>query len=325
MMTPTSADAPRSSPSGFLASRVPEYQQRIEAVLARALDIEGGATARLLEAMRYSTLAGGKRVRPVLVYATGEALGAPLERLDAAAAAVELIHVYSLVHDDLPAMDDDDLRRGRATCHRAFDEATAILTGDALQARAFEVLAQAPSFISADARIEMLRVLADGIGTRGMAGGQAIDLAAVKQGLTESALECMHRQKTGALIRASVELGAISAGLVDAAERAALREFGAEIGLAFQIQDDILDVEGNTDALGKRAGADAARVKPTYPSVLGLEAARSQAGRATRPRDCCTWRLGRALRESARVRPIPRGTRQLTAKASCPFNWRVNS
>jgi geranylgeranyl pyrophosphate synthase len=263
MMTPTSADAPRSSPPGFLASRVPEYQQRIEGVLARALDIEGGATPRLLEAMRYSTLAGGKRVRPVLVYATGEALGAPLERLDAAAAAVELIHVYSLVHDDLPAMDDDDLRRGRATCHRAFDEATAILTGDALQARAFEVLAQAPSSISADARIEMLRVLADGIGTRGMAGGQAIDLAAVKQGLTESALECMHRQKTGALIRASVELGAISAGLVDAAERAALREFGAEIGLAFQIQDDILDVEGNTDALGKRAGADAARVKPT--------------------------------------------------------------
>jgi len=162
MMTPTSADAPRSSPPGFLASRVPEYQQRIEGVLARALDIEGGATPRLLEAMRYSTLAGGKRVRPVLVYATGEALGAPLERLDAAAAAVELIHVYSLVHDDLPAMDDDDLRRGRATCHRAFDEATAILTGDALQARAFEVLAQAPSSISADARIEMLRVLADG-------------------------------------------------------------------------------------------------------------------------------------------------------------------
>jgi len=277
MMTPTSADAPRSSPSGFLASRVPEYQQRIEGALARALDIEGGATQRLLDAMRYSTLAGGKRVRPVLVYATGEALGAPLERLDAAAAAVELIHVYSLVHDDLPAMDDDDLRRGRPTCHRAFDEATAILTGDALQARAFEVLAQAPATISADARIEMLRVLADGIGTRGMAGGQAIDLAAVKQGLTKSALERMHRQKTGALIQASVELGAISAGLVDAAQRAALAEFGAEIGLAFQIQDDILDVEGNTDALGKRAGADAARVKPTYPSVLGLEAARSEA------------------------------------------------
>jgi len=276
-MTPTSADAARSNPPGFLASRVPEYQQRIEGVLARALEIDGGATPRLLEAMRYSTLAGGKRVRPVLVYATGEALGAPLERLDAAAAAVELIHVYSLVHDDLPAMDDDDLRRGRPTCHRAFDEATAILTGDALQARAFEVLALAPSTIAANARIEMLRVLADAIGTRGMAGGQAIDLAAVKQTLTESALERMHRHKTGALIQASVELGAISAGLVDAAEHAALAEFGAEIGLAFQIQDDILDVEGNTDILGKRAGADAERVKPTYPSVLGLDASRSQA------------------------------------------------
>jgi geranylgeranyl pyrophosphate synthase len=276
-MTKTSAEALRSAKSGFLTTRVPQYQQRIEGVLSRALQIEGGATERLLDAMRYSTLAGGKRVRPVLVYATGESLGASLETLDAAAAAVELIHVYSLVHDDLPAMDNDDLRRGRPTCHKAFDEATAILTGDALQARAFEVLAQAPASISATARIEMLRVLADGIGTRGMAGGQAIDLAAVKQSLTENALERMHRQKTGALIQASVLLGAISAELEDARERAALAEFGAEIGLAFQIQDDILDVEGNTDALGKRAGADAERVKPTYPSVLGLETARVQA------------------------------------------------
>jgi len=271
------AEAARPAPADFLTTRVPLYQQRIEAVLTRALDIEDGATQRLLEAMRYSTLAGGKRVRPVLVYATGEALGTPLEILDSAAAAVELIHVYSLVHDDLPAMDDDDLRRGRPTCHRAFDEATAILTGDALQARAFEVLAQAPAVIPAAARIDMLRVLADAIGTRGMAGGQAIDLAAVKQTLNEAALERMHRQKTGALIQASVLLGALSAGLADAAERAALAEFGAEIGLAFQIQDDILDVEGNTSTLGKRAGADANLDKPTYPSVLGLEAARGQA------------------------------------------------
>jgi farnesyl diphosphate synthase/geranylgeranyl diphosphate synthase type II len=271
------AEAARPAPSEFLISRVPEYQRRIEAVLARALEIDGGATQRLLEAMRYSTLAGGKRVRPVLVYATGEALGAPLELLDSAAAAVELIHVYSLVHDDLPAMDDDDLRRGRPTCHRAFDEATAILTGDALQARAFEVLAQAPASIAAEARIDMLRVLADAIGTRGMAGGQAIDLAAVKQTLDEAALERMHRQKTGALIQASVLLGALSAGLTQGPERAALAEFGAEIGLAFQIQDDILDVEGNTGTLGKRAGADADLAKPTYPSVLGLEAARRQA------------------------------------------------
>ena len=275
-MTP-GAEVSRVTPRSFLADRVPHYQHRVESVLARALEIDGAATPRLLEAMRYSTLAGGKRVRPVLVYATGEALGAPLELLDAAAAAVELIHVYSLVHDDLPAMDNDDLRRGRPTCHRAFDEATAILVGDALQARAFEVLAQAPTSISANARIEMLRVLADAIGTRGMAGGQAIDLEAVKQVLGKSELERMHRLKTGALIQASVLLGAISAGLEDTAERAALTEFGAEIGLAFQIQDDILDVEGTTTALGKRAGADADRVKPTYPSVHGLAESRERA------------------------------------------------
>jgi geranylgeranyl pyrophosphate synthase len=273
----TRADAAPPALADFLTCRVPLYQQRIEAVLARALEIEGGATARLLDAMRYSTLAGGKRVRPILVYATGEAHGAALESLDSAAAAVELIHVYSLVHDDLPAMDNDDLRRGRPTCHRAFDEATAILTGDALQARAFEVLALAPSTIPASARIDMLRVLADSIGTRGMAGGQAIDLAAVKQTLSEQSLERMHRQKTGALIQASVLLGALSAGVTDVTERAALAEFGAEIGLAFQIQDDILDIEGNTSTLGKRAGADAGLAKPTYPSVLGLEAARMQA------------------------------------------------
>ena len=261
----------------FLTDRVPLYQQRIEGVLAHALEIGGAATPRLLEAMRYSTLAGGKRVRPILVYATGEALGASLEVLDAAAAAVELIHVYSLVHDDLPAMDNDDLRRGRPTCHRAFDEATAILVGDALQARAFEVLANGPASIPASARIEMLRVLADAIGTRGMAGGQAIDLEAVKQLLGKPELERMHRQKTGALIQASVLLGAISAGSQDIPERAALAEFGAEIGLAFQIQDDILDVEGTTTALGKRAGADADRIKPTYPSVLGLRESREEA------------------------------------------------
>jgi geranylgeranyl pyrophosphate synthase len=268
---------PLSAPRNFLEDRVPEYQARIEEVLARALEIERGATPRLMEAMRYSTLGGGKRIRPVLVYAAGEALGATLDTLDSAAAAVELIHVYSLVHDDLPAMDNDDLRRGRPTCHRAFDEATAILVGDALQARAFEVLANAPAKIPAAARIEMLRVLADAIGTRGMAGGQAIDLEAVRRVLDEPALERMHRQKTGALIQASVLLGAISAGIANAAERAALAEFGAEIGLAFQIQDDILDVEGTTTSLGKRAGADAERVKPTYPSVLGLDDARRHA------------------------------------------------
>jgi geranylgeranyl pyrophosphate synthase len=278
----TSQDAEAASPAArqFLEVRVPLFQARIERVLERALDIADGATPRLLDAMRYSTLAGGKRVRPVLVYATGEALGTPLELLDAPAAAVELIHVYSLVHDDLPAMDNDDLRRGRPTCHRAFDEATAILTGDALQARAFDMLVHASAQIPAAARIEMLRVLADAIGTRGMAGGQAIDLEAVRQKLDEPALERMHRQKTGALIQASVLLGAIAGGGpggVPDAERAALGQYGAEIGLAFQIQDDILDIEGTTTILGKRAGADAVAVKPTYPSVLGLERARAQA------------------------------------------------
>jgi geranylgeranyl diphosphate synthase type II len=273
----TTSAEPLSAPRNFLEDRVPEYQARVEGVLARALEVGHGATPRLIEAMRYSTLGGGKRIRPVLVYAAGEALGATLDTLDAAAAAVELIHVYSLVHDDLPAMDNDDLRRGRPTCHRAFDEATAILVGDALQARAFEVLANAPAKIPAAARIEMLRVLADAIGTRGMAGGQAIDLEAVRRALDEPALERMHRQKTGALIQASVLLGAISAGIANAAERAALAEFGAEIGLAFQIQDDILDVEGTTTSLGKRPGADADRVKPTYPSVLGLDNARQHA------------------------------------------------
>jgi len=276
-LTMPGVELAHSASTSFLTDRVPLYQQRIEDVLAHALEIGGAATPRLLEAMRYSTLAGGKRVRPILVYATGEALGASLEVLDAAAAAVELIHVYSLVHDDLPAMDNDDLRRGRPTCHRAFDEATAILVGDALQARAFEVLANGPASIPASARIEMLRVLADAIGTRGMAGGQAIDLEAVKQLLGKPELERMHRQKTGALIQASVLLGAISAGSQDIPERAALAEFGAEIGLAFQIQDDILDVEGTTTALGKRAGADADRIKPTYPSVLGLQESREEA------------------------------------------------
>jgi geranylgeranyl diphosphate synthase type II len=276
-MTKTNAESSRLASPSFLADRVPVYQKRIEVVLADALEIDGGATARLIEAARYSTLGGGKRVRPVLVYATGEALGATLELMDSPAAAVELIHVYSLVHDDLPAMDNDDLRRGRPTCHRAFDEATAILVGDALQARAFEVLAQSSTSIAAEDRIEMLRVLADAIGTRGMAGGQAIDLESVKRNLDQPALERMHRQKTGALIQASVLLGAIASGSANVAQRAALAEFGAEIGLAFQIQDDILDVEGTTNALGKRAGADADRVKPTYPSVLGLEKSRAQA------------------------------------------------
>jgi len=271
---PLSGDGPAAA---AFAARVAECRARIERVLERTLMLPDPGTARLREAMRYSVLGAGKRLRPTLVYLTGEALGAPLERLDDPAAAVELIHVYSLVHDDLPAMDDDDLRRGRPTCHRAYDEATAILVGDALQALAFAVLANDPGDGSAPLRLEMIRVLARATGTSGMAGGQAVDLAAVGQSLTVGAVEDMHRRKTGALIQASVMLGALAAGVSGGTELAALERFGGEIGLAFQIQDDILDVEGDPRVLGKSTGADAAHAKPTYPSTVGIETARTRA------------------------------------------------
>jgi geranylgeranyl pyrophosphate synthase len=247
--------------------------------------------------MRYSTLGGGKRLRPALVYLTGQSLGAELADLDAAAAAVELIHVYSLVHDDLPAMDDDDLRRGRPTCHRAFDEATAILVGDALQALAFSVLADhSMGNVAPPVRLSMIRTLARAAGTAGMAGGQAVDLAAVGQVLTVDAVENMHRRKTGALIEGSVLLGAIGAGISSGPEFQALEQFGADIGLAFQIQDDILDVEGDSAVLGKTTGADAALSKPTYPSTVGLPAARDRA---------------RGLRDRAIASLAPLGTRSV--------------
>ena len=259
-------------------ARIESYRTRIEGVLERCLLLPDPGTPRLREAMRYSTLGGGKRLRPALVYLTGESLGAPLTDLDAPAAAVELIHVYSLVHDDLPAMDDDDLRRGRPTCHRAYDEATAILVGDALQALAFAVLADdSLGHVSSNVRLSMIRTLAHAAGTAGMAGGQAVDLAAVGEVLSVEAVENMHRRKTGALIEGSVLLGAIGAGITSGAEFKALQRFGADIGLAFQIQDDILDVEGDTAVLGKQTGADAAHAKPTYPSTVGLPAARERA------------------------------------------------
>lgn len=261
-----------------LPARIDSYRARIEQVLDRCLDLPDAGTLRLREAMRYSTLGGGKRLRPALVYLTGESLGAALTDLDAPAAAVELIHVYSLVHDDLPAMDDDDLRRGRPTCHRAYDEATAILVGDALQALAFSVLADdALGKMSPATRLSMIRTLAQAAGTAGMAGGQAVDLAAVGQRLSLEAVENMHRRKTGALIKGSVLLGAIGAGIDRGPDFQALELFGDEIGLAFQIQDDILDVEGDAAVLGKTTGADAALSKPTYPSTVGLPAARDRA------------------------------------------------
>ena len=260
------------------AARAAAYRARIEGVLDRALAVQDRGTARLREAMRYSTLGGGKRLRPTLVYLTGESLGAPLAALDAPAAAVELIHVYSLVHDDLPAMDDDDLRRGRPSCHRAYDEGTAVLVGDALQALAFAVLAkEALPQVAPAAQLQMIRVLARATGTAGMAGGQAIDLAAVGRTLTLAQIEDMHRRKTGALIECSVLLGALAAGVTAGAEFAAVERFGADIGLAFQIRDDLLDVQGDPAHLGKATGADAAHAKPTYPSIAGLPAARARA------------------------------------------------
>ncbi len=249
------------------------WTERSERVLADCLPAETEPPFRLHSAMRYATLGGGKRLRPCLVYATGSALGAAPNQLDAAAAAVELIHAYSLVHDDLPSMDDDTLRRGRPTVHIAYDEATAVLAGDALQALAFGVLARAP--LPPDRVVAMLRTLGDASGAAGMAGGQALDLDAVGQRLDEAELIEMHRRKTGALIRASVRLGGLAAAAAPEV-LARLDEYAAALGLAFQIRDDILDVEGDEEELGKTARKDAEREKPTYASVLGLDEARER-------------------------------------------------
>ncbi|MBX3696798.1 MAG: (2E,6E)-farnesyl diphosphate synthase [Dokdonella sp.] len=249
------------------------FAAHADTALARALPAVQQPPVELHRAMHYAVMGGGKRMRPLLVYATGSAFGAPLERLDACAVAVEIIHAYSLVHDDLPAMDDDDLRRGRPTCHIEFGEAMAILAGDALQALAFEVLANdSIAGIDARTRLEMLRVLGHACGSQGMAGGQALDLAAVGKILRVHDLERMHVHKTGALIRASVRLGALAAGCSDPSMLAALERYGHCIGLAFQIRDDILDVEGEVDRIGKTLGKDAAQSKPTYPAILGLHA-----------------------------------------------------
>lgn len=258
------------------ATFLAQYQDRVDTALHRWLPAAELNPAQLHQAMRYATLTGGKRVRPVLVYAAGSALGADLPCLDGAACAVELIHAYSLVHDDLPAMDDDELRRGKPTCHIAFGEATAILAGDALQALAFYILAHDPdSGVSAEARLKMIETLAIAAGSRGMVGGQAIDLAAVGQDLNIVQLENMHIHKTGALIRASAMLGSLCAKNVTAVETRQLDHYAKCIGLAFQIRDDILDVEGDTSTLGKTQGADKALNKPTYAELLGLEGAKT--------------------------------------------------
>lgn len=259
------------------AERLPAYLARVERALEHWLPAPDLKPEQLHEAMRYAVLGGGKRLRPTLLYATGEVLGIPPERLDGPAAAVEMIHAYSLVHDDLPAMDNDDLRRGQPTCHKAFGEATAILAGDALQAQAFRILAWDSAMAVSDTqRVAMIRRLADACGSLGMAGGQAIDLAAIGQRLSMAEVEEMHRLKTGALIHASVMLAAHAAPQLDAAGRDALDHYAQAIGLAFQIQDDILDEEADTETLGKTQGKDRSQDKPNYPTVVGLAAAKAR-------------------------------------------------
>ncbi len=251
------------------------YRARANRALEACLPAAHLAPARLHECMRYAVLNGGKRVRATLVYATGEAVGAEPVLLEAPACAVELIHAYSLVHDDLPAMDDDHLRRGKPTCHRAFGEANALLAGDALQSVAFQVLSDGAS--KGQRGMQMVATLAHASGSFGMAGGQAIDLAAVGRELSLDELESMHRHKTGALIRASVRLGALCGTDASARQLEQLDAYAACIGLAFQVCDDILDVEADTETLGKAQGADIARNKPTYPALLGLAAAKRKA------------------------------------------------
>jgi len=257
---------------------IQQCQLRVDAALEQCLPAENLPASRLCEAIRYGVFNGGKRVRPVLLYATAQTLNCPLDICDNAACAVELIHAYSLIHDDLPAMDDDDLRRGKPTCHIAFDEATAILAGDAMQAMAFEVLIAATnSPVTPANQLAMVRELAHASGAAGMAAGQAVDLVSTGKTLSLQELERMHRLKTGALISASVMLGALASDRATPEQLSALRTYSAAVGLAFQIKDDILDVEGDTHTLGKPQGSDEALNKATYTSILGLEAARELA------------------------------------------------
>jgi len=252
-------------------------QARMETALARLLPAAQLAPAKLHEAMRYAVLEGGKRVRPLLAFAAGELSEAPRERVEVAAAAVELIHAYSLVHDDLPCMDDDVLRRGKPTVHVEYDEATAMLVGDALQSLAFQLLSENRLASEPQRQLEMVRTLAAASGSRGMAGGQQIDLEATGKPLTLPELELMHIHKTGALIRAAVMLGFSCGERFSESEKASLDRYAKAVGLAFQVVDDLLDSEANTATLGKTAGKDAKQGKPTYVSVIGLAGARRMA------------------------------------------------
>ena len=255
-----------------------DCQARVERRLERSLPAAEQPPSRLHQAMRYAVLGEGKRVRPILTYAGAQALGLELEQVDAGAAAVELIHAYSLIHDDLPAMDDDDLRRGRPSCHKAFDEATAILAGDALQTLAFSVLSEETAgAVDASARLRMVAALARAAGSIGMAGGQALDLESEGSELDLVMLENIHIHKTGALIRASIQMASLACPDLERAKAEALDHYAKCIGLAFQIQDDLLDVEGETEVIGKKSGADAAHQKATYPTLMGVGAAHEAA------------------------------------------------
>jgi farnesyl diphosphate synthase len=251
-------------------------QERTESALDRLIPASNIAPTKLHEAMRYATLGGGKRLRALLAHAAGEFCSADAEKIDMAAAAVEMIHAYSLVHDDMPCMDDDDLRRGKPSCHKQFDDATALLVGDALQSLAFQTLAT-PNLLPEKQQLEMVHLLAVASGSRGMAGGQAIDLASVGQMLSQTELEYMHIHKTGALIRAATLLGSYCAHHQDQARSHALDQYAQNIGLAFQVVDDILDAEADTATLGKTAGKDADNNKPTYVTILGLKRAKDLA------------------------------------------------
>ena len=264
-----------------LASYMDHCRQQIDVALSSVLPSESMVSQRLLDAMGYSVFNGGKRVRPLLAYAACEAVGGTAYQATPAACAVEFIHAYSLVHDDLPAMDDDDLRRGKPTCHKAFDEATAILVGDTLQTLAFETLSN-PALIndvnlSDKARIEMIQTLSQASGLAGMAGGQAMDQLSIGVKLDQNQLAMMHSHKTGALINASVRMGALSHAQCSTEKLDQLSQYSSAIGLAFQVQDDILDVISDTDTLGKQQGADIALDKPTYVSLMGLDQAKAYA------------------------------------------------
>ncbi|MCL2893408.1 (2E,6E)-farnesyl diphosphate synthase [Brenneria tiliae] len=280
-------------------------QQRANSVLSQFISALPFQSSPLVNAMGYGSLLGGKRLRPFLVYTTGELFGMPLESLDAPAAAVECIHAYSLIHDDLPAMDNDDLRRGQPTCHIKFGEASAILAGDALQTLAFSILSDAPMpRVTERSRLAMLSELAQASGVAGMCGGQALDLAAEGHQVDLAALEQIHRHKTGALIRAAIRLGALAAGDTGRAALPYLDRYADAIGLAFQVQDDILDVVGDSATTGKRQGADQQLGKSTYPGLLGLERAREKAWDLYRQSLAALDDLATSSREPLNIAPL---------------------